>query len=355
MFDKPTWEEELSKTAQTDKGSAKPESGNVEKGENEKKTQSASATGLRLPGNNNVSQVAQSINLIGEKNGMSTFRVKKVQKAYDFRGMYSDKSGRLKGGIKNGVITVWQKPQHGGVPKAEWSYNVTLQEVEKAITSIGDPLAGIRRLAKSKEAVANEVWIKSNPKLESIRRENYDRSGGNSAIDPDSSMRVIKSLYEMATGRSINHAEEEWRAEAERESDKREERRDKTLQAVSDIANGAEQNASVAKAKKAFNKSSDNREPIDNMHKAVQTYLKGLITAGEAKTKIAEVWNDFKQSFESFDEAAAQPALGKMKDATGFIERHEKAKRADEEKVAVQKKPVNREYDNRRPILSRAL
>lgn len=123
------------------------------------------------------------------------------------KAVFSDKSGSMKGGIANGVMTVWQKP--GGLPKKEFSFSVTLDEVEKALKTGGaNSRYTIHQLAKGKLIAATEAWIEGSKTkvLRDTRRDHWENDimhgkwSTLQAREIDSAARVIENLYEQATG-----------------------------------------------------------------------------------------------------------------------------------------------------------
>ena len=122
------------------------------------------------------------------------------------KAVFSDKGGSMKGGIANGVMTVWQKP--GGLPKKEFSFTVTLDEVEKALKGGANSRYTIHQLAKGKIMAATEAWIEGSKTkaLRDTRRDHWENNilhgkwSTLQAREIDSAARVIEKLYEQATG-----------------------------------------------------------------------------------------------------------------------------------------------------------
>ena len=128
-------------------------------------------------------------------------------KANTVKALYSDKSGSMKGGVADGVMTIWQKP--GGIPKKEMSFTVALDELDKALKTGGaNSSYTIHELAQKKLRAAIEAWIEGaeTKAMRDKRRdlwENDTETGKLSAAQSraeDSATNVIKNLYEQATG-----------------------------------------------------------------------------------------------------------------------------------------------------------
>lgn len=135
-----------------------------------------------------------------------------LEKAKTVKAHYSDKGGWLQGGIKNGVMTVWQKK--GGLSKSEWSFDVSIDELEKALNAIGSSAnvnATIEKLVKSKYNEATEKWIESSPteKVKEKRRQLWEEAGGLASIS-DFGINVVKHLYQKAMGRNPESLYDKW-------------------------------------------------------------------------------------------------------------------------------------------------
>ena len=135
-----------------------------------------------------------------------------LEKAKTVKAHYSDKGGWLQGGIKNGVMTIWQKK--GGLSKSEWSFNVSIDELEKALNAIGSSAnvnATIEKIVKRKYNEATEKWIESSPteKIKEKRRQLWEEAGGIASIS-DFGINVVKSLYEKAMGHKPESLYDKW-------------------------------------------------------------------------------------------------------------------------------------------------
>lgn len=135
-----------------------------------------------------------------------------LEKAKTVKAHYSDKGGGLQGGIKNGVMTIWQKK--GGLSKNEWSFNVSIDELEKALNAIGSSAnvnATIEKIVKRKYNEATEKWIESSPteKVKEKRRQLWEEAGGIASIS-DFGINVVKSLYEKAMGHKPESLYDKW-------------------------------------------------------------------------------------------------------------------------------------------------
>lgn len=135
-----------------------------------------------------------------------------LEKAKTVKAHYSDKGGGLQGGIKNGVMTIWQKK--GGLSKSEWSFNVSIDELERALNAIGSSAnvnATIEKIVKRKYNEATEKWIESSPteKVKEKRRQLWEEAGGIASIS-DFGINVVKSLYEKAMGHKPESLYDKW-------------------------------------------------------------------------------------------------------------------------------------------------
>ena len=123
-------------------------------------------------------------------------------------GSFSDKTGSMRGTIKNGVMTIWRKD----IKKKDAPIiTISVDEVDKALKKGGaNSEYTLHKLAKQKDYDATDVWIDGTKeqKLRQKRRnlwENDGLTGKFSALEEmsiDSVVRIIKSLYGMATGES---------------------------------------------------------------------------------------------------------------------------------------------------------
>ena len=121
-------------------------------------------------------------------------------------GSFSDKTGSMRGTIKNGAMTIWRKDfKKKGAP----IITISVDEVDKALKKGGaNSEYTLHKLAKQKDYDATDAWI-DGTKDQKLRQkrcnlwENDGLTGKFSALEEmsvDSVVRVIKSLYEMATG-----------------------------------------------------------------------------------------------------------------------------------------------------------
>ena len=126
-----------------------------------------------------------------------------------YRGIYADKTvdhdARYRGGVKNGVIDIWQ----ANFKKADSPMlSVSLNEIGQAANKYGNSTAGIRELIKAKRNIAVERWMEGSPneKVKEARRDNWENNtltGKLSAIEDrgiDSAVHVASHLFEQATG-----------------------------------------------------------------------------------------------------------------------------------------------------------
>ena len=121
-------------------------------------------------------------------------------------GSFSDKTGSMRGTIKNGTMTIWRKNiKKKGAP----IITISVDEVDKALNKGGaNSEATLRKLARQKDYDATDAWI-DGTKDQKVRQkrsnlwENNGLTGKLSALEEmsvDSVLKIIKSLYEMATG-----------------------------------------------------------------------------------------------------------------------------------------------------------
>ena len=124
-------------------------------------------------------------------------------------GSFSDKTkdaNAMRGTVKNGVMTIWRKDvKKKGAP----IITISVDEVDKALKKGGaNSEATLHKLAKQKDYTATEAWIAGtkNPELRQKRRDSWENdslTGKLSAAESraiDSVVKVIKKLYETATG-----------------------------------------------------------------------------------------------------------------------------------------------------------
>ena len=121
-------------------------------------------------------------------------------------GSFSDKTGSMRGTIKNGAMTIWRKDfKKKGAP----IITISVDEVDKALKKGGaNSEATLHKLAKQKDYDATDTWI-DGTKDQKLRQkrlnswENDGLTGKFSALEEmsiDSVVRIIKSLYKVATG-----------------------------------------------------------------------------------------------------------------------------------------------------------
>ena len=121
-------------------------------------------------------------------------------------GSFSDKTGSMRGTIKNGAMTIWCKDFK---KKDAPIITISVDEVDKALKKGGaNSEATLHKLAKQKDYDATDAWIDGtkDQKLRQKRSnlwENDGLTGKLSALEEmtvDSVLKIIKSLYEVATG-----------------------------------------------------------------------------------------------------------------------------------------------------------
>ena len=121
-------------------------------------------------------------------------------------GSFSDKTGSMRGTIKNGAMTIWRKDiKKKGAP----IITISVDEVDKALKKgSANSEATLRKLAKQKDYTAIDAWI-DGTKDQKVRQkrcnlwENDGLTGKFSALEEmsvDSVVKIIKNLYEVATG-----------------------------------------------------------------------------------------------------------------------------------------------------------
>lgn len=120
-------------------------------------------------------------------------------------GSFSDKTGSMRGTVKNGAMTIWRKDfKKKGAP----IITISVDEVDKALKKGGaNSEATLRKLARQRDYAATDAWI-DGTKDQKVRQkrlnlwENNGLTGKFSALEEmtvDSVVRIIKNLYEMAT------------------------------------------------------------------------------------------------------------------------------------------------------------
>jgi len=121
-------------------------------------------------------------------------------------GSFSDKTGSMRGTIKNGAMTIWRKDFK---KKDTPIITISVDEADKALKKgCANSEYTLHKLAKQKDYDATDTWI-DGTKDQKVRQkrsnlwENNGLTGKLSALEEmsvDSVVRVIKSLYEVATG-----------------------------------------------------------------------------------------------------------------------------------------------------------
>lgn len=121
---------------------------------------------------------------------------------------YTDKSAefgiRYKGSYNNAVFTFWKTD----MPKKEFSFSVTEEEIKNALDIHGNSNYAIRQLVEKKKFEAEDIWVENtkDEKLKSDRhRLMYDdstfgRYGCLCSRSTDSIERVLKELYKKVFG-----------------------------------------------------------------------------------------------------------------------------------------------------------
>lgn len=120
-------------------------------------------------------------------------------------GSFSDKSKddtAMRGTVKNGIMTIWRKRCK---KKDTPIITVSVDEVNRALKKGGaNSEYTLHQLAKQKDYAAVEAWIKGTkkPELRQKRRDSWEEDKLYPSEDRaiDSAVRVIKELYETATG-----------------------------------------------------------------------------------------------------------------------------------------------------------
>lgn len=115
---------------------------------------------------------------------------------------YTDKSGCMRGCIKNHVMQIWHK--EGGLSKKEFCMAIPLKDVIQAFNNpwAANAECNLRRIADNANNLATEKWIENspNPKLRNVRRSCWEENimlGRLSCANihyVDSIVRVIKGL-----------------------------------------------------------------------------------------------------------------------------------------------------------------
>lgn len=211
-----------------------------------------------------------SPNTHGKNNVPSTFSVAQGQEsgkkniAYT-DGSFSDKSkndNAMRGTVKNGVMTIWRKR---GKKKEMPIITISVDEVNRALKKgSANSEYTLHQLAKQKDYAALEAWIEGTkkPELRQKFRDSWESSiriGKLSAAENravDSAVRVIKNLYETATGEPPRSPWEKYQETKKNAPETRAEDQEKLVQeeagptkaAVSDIVKRTANNESVRNA-----------------------------------------------------------------------------------------------------------
>ena len=120
---------------------------------------------------------------------------------------YTDQSkdyNKCRGTFKNGVFNIWISH----IPKSEFSFNLTVSEIDTMLSKHGNSNYAIYELAKTKLNESTEDWIESTDEegLKIKRRQLWEEDTLFSKHSPlhslqiDSACRVIKELYKMCYG-----------------------------------------------------------------------------------------------------------------------------------------------------------
>lgn len=140
----------------------------------------------------------------------------------DKRHFYTDKNGYMRGSCKNEKIDIWDKWMRN---KREFSFSVTIEEIDRATKISGNSLYAVYKLTCGKYFETLEQWIENSEteELKRKRREHYDSEGvvGKffTSYDPqiESAVRVILNLYKISTGKDIESTYERYIKRASRE------------------------------------------------------------------------------------------------------------------------------------------
>ena len=116
----------------------------------------------------------------------------------------SDKIGQCRGSVSGGVIGVWLKD----IPKREFSFRLTVGEIDRGLEVYGNSYWVIREIVKKAVMDATERWIENteDPVLRERRRRIHESDpacGKDSCLQEiqfDSAARVVRTLYELETG-----------------------------------------------------------------------------------------------------------------------------------------------------------
>lgn len=140
----------------------------------------------------------------------------------DKRYFYTDKNGDMRGSCKNEKMDIWDKWMRN---KREFSFSVTIEEIDRATKMSGNSLYAVYELTCGKYFETLEQWIENSEteELKRKRREHYDSANvvGKffTSYDPliESAVRVILNLYKLSTGKDIESTYERYIKRASRE------------------------------------------------------------------------------------------------------------------------------------------
>lgn len=187
------------------------------------------AVSQQTPVNSSVSQNGASDNVeSSKKKGLgvvvySTPHESKHNGNYT-DGNYTDKSGSMRGRVKDGIIEVWEKAKD--ISKKDWSISISIADIDKAVAEGGANSAySLKQLADKLYREEMKKWFENHTADDrEYRDDNWQRFADDWETNPatdravDSVQNVLNELYKTATG---NKVESPWEAHQHKKEEKK--------------------------------------------------------------------------------------------------------------------------------------
>ena len=172
------------------------------------------AVSQQTPVNSSVSQNGASDNVeSSKKKGLgvvvySTPHESKHNGNYT-DGNYTDKSGSMRGRVKDGIIEVWEKAKD--ISKKDWSISISIADIDKAVAEGGANSAySLKQLADKLYREEMKKWFENHTADDrEYRDDNWQRFADDWETNPatdravDSVQNVLNELYKTATGNKV--------------------------------------------------------------------------------------------------------------------------------------------------------
>lgn len=138
-------------------------------------------------------------------------------------GNYTDKSGSMRGRVKDGIIEVWEKAKD--ISKKDWSISISIADIDKAVAEGGANSAySLKQLADKLYREEMKKWFENHTADDrEYRDDNWQRFADDWETNPatdravDSVQNVLNELYKTATG---NKVESPWEARQHKKEEK---------------------------------------------------------------------------------------------------------------------------------------